>query len=75
MAVLELILNTCPRILSIGPTFKILGQATGTLDIGVDMKVDLSYTVNGAKLFFPPSDSHPSGGEFSPSNNRKSPLS
>ncbi|KAF8073317.1 hypothetical protein FPV67DRAFT_1409522 [Lyophyllum atratum] len=55
-----------PGVLSIGPTFKILGQATATLDVDVDMKVDLSYDVQGAKLFFPPSANHPSGGSFSP---------
>ncbi|KAF5370996.1 hypothetical protein D9615_010020 [Tricholomella constricta] len=55
-----------PGVLTIGPTFKILGQATATLDVDVDMEVDLSYTVNGAKLFFPPSPNNPSGGSFSP---------
>jgi hypothetical protein len=60
--------------LTVGPTFKILGQATATLDIDVDMKVDLSYNVNGAKLFFPPSQNNPSGGTFSPGNGRKLPL-
>ncbi|GLB45261.1 putative expressed protein [Lyophyllum shimeji] len=55
-----------PGVLEVGPTFKILGQDTATLDLDVDMKVDLSYNVNGAKLFFPPSSQDPSRGTFSP---------
>ncbi|RDB30165.1 hypothetical protein Hypma_012365 [Hypsizygus marmoreus] len=57
-----------PGILSVGPTFKILGQATATLDVNVNMNIDLSYTVNRAKLFFPPSPNSPSDGSFSPGN-------
>lgn len=59
--------------MTVGPSFKILGQATATLDIDVDTKVDLSYTVTGAKLFFPPSPDNPSGGSFSPGTARASP--
>lgn len=58
------------RILSIGPTFKIIGQAKADLDINVDMTVDLSYKVDGAKLFFPASKGHPSGGGFKPGETR-----
>lgn len=58
------------RILSIGPTFKIIGQAKANLDINVDMTVDLSYKVDGAKLFFPASKGHPSGGGFKPEDTR-----
>ncbi|RDB30203.1 hypothetical protein Hypma_010439 [Hypsizygus marmoreus] len=55
-----------PGILTIGPTFKVLGQATATLDINVDMTVDVSYNINQAKLFFPPSPNHPGSGIFNP---------
>ncbi|KAJ7246984.1 hypothetical protein C8J57DRAFT_1359761 [Mycena rebaudengoi] len=61
-----------PGILTIGPTFKIQAQATASLDVDVDMKVVLAYKVEGAKLFFPKSDSLTSGGNFGPND---SPLS
>ncbi|KAG6907149.1 hypothetical protein DXG01_010326 [Tephrocybe rancida] len=59
-----------PGALTLGPSFKILGQTTATLDVDVDMVVDLSYSVNDAKLFFPPSSKHASGGPFSPGKAR-----
>ncbi|KAF8186254.1 hypothetical protein BJ912DRAFT_972030 [Pholiota molesta] len=43
-----------PGILTIGPSFKVEGQATATLDVGVELTVGLSYTINGAQLVFPP---------------------
>ncbi|RDB30162.1 hypothetical protein Hypma_012361 [Hypsizygus marmoreus] len=55
-----------PGLLTLGPTFKVLGQATATLDIGVDVKVDVSYNINQAKLFFPPSPKYPGSGVFHP---------
>ncbi|KAJ7143851.1 hypothetical protein C8R44DRAFT_759017 [Mycena epipterygia] len=61
-----------PGILTIGPTFKIQAQATGTLDANVDAKVVLAYSIQDAKLFFPKSDSLTSGGTFNPAD---SPLS
>ncbi|KAG6857113.1 hypothetical protein H0H87_009238 [Tephrocybe sp. NHM501043] len=54
-----------PGVLTLGPSFKILGKTTATLDVDVDMVVDLSYSVDDAKLFFPPSANHKSGGPFS----------
>ncbi|KAF5371015.1 hypothetical protein D9615_010015 [Tricholomella constricta] len=57
-----------PGLLTIDPSFKILGQVSATLDVNLELKLDLSYTVNGAKLFFPPSPNHPSGGSFSSGN-------
>lgn len=72
MTLLELTLTPYLRILTVGPTFKILGQVTGDLDIGVDLKADLSYTVKDAKLFFPPSK--PSIGQFSQRPNRMSQI-
>jgi len=58
------------RLLSLGPTFKILVQATASLDVGLDMQVDLSYAVKNAKLFFPPTDGSSSGGSFVPGQER-----
>ncbi|KAF5376725.1 hypothetical protein D9615_007807 [Tricholomella constricta] len=55
-----------PGLLTVGPTFKILGQATADVDVGVDMKVDLSYTVSGAKIIFPPIPDTTSTGFFNP---------
>ncbi|ESK93406.1 hypothetical protein Moror_1817 [Moniliophthora roreri MCA 2997] len=55
-------------ILTLGPSFKIQGQAKATLDIDADLTVDLAYTVDNAKLFFPKSDTQQSGGDFTPTN-------
>ncbi|KAF8064456.1 hypothetical protein FPV67DRAFT_223610 [Lyophyllum atratum] len=55
-----------PGILTIGPTFKIIGQATANVDIGVDMRADLSYTISGAKILFPPIPDTASTGIFIP---------
>ena len=41
-------------IFTIGPSFKLNAQATGDLNIDLDMKVDIAYTVNNAQLTFPP---------------------
>ncbi|KAJ7763202.1 hypothetical protein DFH07DRAFT_813111 [Mycena maculata] len=57
-----------PGILSIGPTFKIQGQVTATLDIDLDLKVDLSYCIDDAKLFYPPSPYNNNSGTFTPDN-------
>ncbi|KAG5638044.1 hypothetical protein H0H81_002164 [Sphagnurus paluster] len=57
-----------PGILTVGPTFKIMGQATASMDVNVDMTVDLSYTVTDAKLFFPPGSNQQNGGTFSAGN-------
>lgn len=68
---LEICSKEFDRVLSVGPSFKIEGQAKATLDIDVDMTVDLSYSVQGAKLFFPASQNHASGGNFVPGQTRK----
>ncbi|KAJ7058970.1 hypothetical protein C8F01DRAFT_1147659 [Mycena amicta] len=57
-----------PGILTIGPSFKVQGQVTGTLDVGVDLSVDLSYCISGAKLFYPPSAFNTNSGKFTPNN-------
>lgn len=42
-------------------------QATGDLNIDLDMKVDIAYTVNNAQLTFPP-DQGASKGVFKPAD-------
>ncbi|KAG5641981.1 hypothetical protein DXG03_003834 [Asterophora parasitica] len=55
-----------PGILTIGPSFKVLGQATANLDVGVNLRADLSYTVSGAKILFPPHPDTSSKGIYTP---------
>ncbi|KAI0340900.1 hypothetical protein BDW22DRAFT_1333399 [Trametopsis cervina] len=56
-----------PGILSIGPSFVVNAQGTGTLDTELNMAVDLAYSVNGANLFFPPKKGS-SSGDFKPAD-------
>lgn len=56
-----------PGIFTIGPSFKLNAQATGDLNIDLDMKVDIAYTVNNAQLTFPP-DQGASKGVFKPAD-------
>ncbi|KAF9451431.1 hypothetical protein P691DRAFT_773101 [Macrolepiota fuliginosa MF-IS2] len=55
-----------PGILTLGPTFKINGQALATVDVDVNLNVDLAYTLTNAKLFFPKSSTLSSGVGVSP---------
>ncbi|KAK7049915.1 hypothetical protein VNI00_005345 [Paramarasmius palmivorus] len=55
-----------PGILTLGPSFKVQGQAKATLDIDADVTVNLAYSVDDAKLFFPKSQNQKSGGAFTP---------
>src|ERR1700722_1031386 len=57
-------------ILTIGPSFKVNAQTTATLDVDLNLKVGLSYNVNNAQLFFPPSSELQSGGDFAPGDTR-----
>ncbi|KAJ6531433.1 hypothetical protein DFH09DRAFT_140245 [Mycena vulgaris] len=57
-----------PGILTVGPSFKIQGEVTGKLDVGVDLTVDLSYCISNAKLFYPPSPYNTNSGKFTPNN-------
>ncbi|KAG5642839.1 hypothetical protein DXG03_002045 [Asterophora parasitica] len=57
-----------PGLLTVGPSFKIFGQATANVGVGVDLTVDLSYTVSGAKLVYPPAHGTNSTGIFIPGN-------
>lgn len=60
-----------PRIISIGPTFEIDGEAKATIDLDVDMTVDLAYNVSDLQLFFPPSAGHGSSANVVPQSTRK----
>ncbi|KAJ7474868.1 hypothetical protein FB451DRAFT_1558119 [Mycena latifolia] len=54
-----------PGILSLGPTFNIYGELIASLDADVSVSVDLAYTVDDAKVYFPP-ETQASGGGFTP---------
>ncbi len=49
-------------ILTVGPTFKLNANAKATLDVDIDMTVNLAYTIKNAQLFFPPSTSQQKSG-------------
>ncbi|KAJ7143848.1 hypothetical protein C8R44DRAFT_657477 [Mycena epipterygia] len=57
-----------PGVLTVGPSFKVQGQVTATLDVDVDLGVDLSYCISNAKLFYPPSAFNTNSGKFTPNN-------
>ncbi|KAJ6551968.1 hypothetical protein B0H19DRAFT_1159503 [Mycena capillaripes] len=57
-----------PGILTIGPSFKVAGEVSGKVDIDMDLTVDLSYCISGAKLFYPPSAYNTNSGKFTPNN-------
>ncbi|TDL21237.1 hypothetical protein BD410DRAFT_771726 [Rickenella mellea] len=57
-----------PGILSVGPEFKLNAQTKATLDVNVNMAVDLSYDVNKLQLFFPPLNGEVSNGAINPRN-------
>ncbi|KAJ6483572.1 hypothetical protein C8R47DRAFT_981428, partial [Mycena vitilis] len=57
-----------PGILTIGPSFKVQGEVSGNVDIDLDLTVDLSYCISGAKLFYPPSAYNSNSGKFTPNN-------
>ncbi|KAI0661168.1 hypothetical protein C8Q70DRAFT_1130587 [Cubamyces menziesii] len=41
-----------PRILSIGPTFRIDAQATASIDTNLAADINVAYAIQGAQLFF-----------------------
>ncbi|KAF7378133.1 hypothetical protein MSAN_00237700 [Mycena sanguinolenta] len=57
-----------PGILTIGPSFKVQGQVVADLDIDLDLTVDLSYCISGAKFFYPPDPYNTNSGQFTPNN-------
>ena len=65
-----------PNILSIGPTFSVIGGAKVALDTAIDLGVDIVYNLAGAELVFPPMDVDDDnknvtllGGVFAPGDN------
>ncbi|KAH8810481.1 hypothetical protein DL96DRAFT_1685532 [Flagelloscypha sp. PMI_526] len=43
-----------PGIITVGPAFKIDGQALATLDLNVDVNVGVSYKIDNVQAIFPP---------------------
>ncbi|KAJ7042155.1 hypothetical protein C8F04DRAFT_1176331 [Mycena alexandri] len=43
-----------PAILTIGPSFQVEAEVGGTVDVDLDLTVDLTYCISGAKLFSRP---------------------
>lgn len=43
-----------PGILTIGPSFKISADAKASLELDVDMKLDLAHNITNGHLVFPP---------------------
>ena len=58
-------------ILTIGPSFKLNARAIASLDLDIDLAVDIAYKVENTKVFFPPQRGKKSGGIAMPENSRK----
>ncbi|KAJ6540580.1 hypothetical protein B0H19DRAFT_1212999 [Mycena capillaripes] len=43
-----------PGILTVGPSFQVNAELTGSFDVNLDMKVGIVFNVNNAQLAFPP---------------------
>ncbi|KAI0271275.1 hypothetical protein BC834DRAFT_966790 [Gloeopeniophorella convolvens] len=54
-----------PGIISLGPVFRVLASVDADLEVNADATVDLSYTIAGAKVIFPPKEGS-SEGTFTP---------
>lgn len=63
-----------PRILTVGPTFKMNALAVAGVDIEMDMVLNLNYEVDNLQLFFPPLSGLKSTGSLLPANSRECPL-
>lgn len=59
-----------PGIFSLGPTFKVNGEIKGSLNVDVDVTVNLAYTVTKSELVFPPNSNQNTGGDFKPADSR-----
>jgi hypothetical protein len=46
------------RILTIGPSFKIVASAVASLDAPVDMKICINYNINQTSFTFPEQSEH-----------------
>ena len=54
-------------ILTLGPVFKVTAQASASLNVDADVALDVSYSIENAQLFYPPSGAPASGGNAWPS--------
>ncbi|KAF7329581.1 hypothetical protein MKEN_00221000 [Mycena kentingensis (nom. inval.)] len=55
-----------PGILTIGPSFDVNAQFTGSFEVDLDMNVGIVFSVNNAQIAFPPgTGANPSGNAFS----------
>ncbi|KAF7323863.1 USP domain-containing protein [Mycena kentingensis (nom. inval.)] len=54
-----------PGIFQLGPTFSIYGKIDAALEAEVDVSVDLAYTANSARIYFP-AEAAPCAGEINP---------
>ncbi|KAF7312700.1 hypothetical protein MIND_00284700 [Mycena indigotica] len=43
-----------PKILEIGPTFKVNAEVSGTMDVTMDMNVGVALDLNNTRIVFPP---------------------
>jgi hypothetical protein len=57
-----------PGIFTLGPSFKVNAQANATLDLDIDMAVNLAYKITDGQLIFPPNAKLPGGGNFAPAD-------
>ncbi|KAI5116444.1 hypothetical protein M0805_008631 [Coniferiporia weirii] len=55
-----------PDIVNIGPLFALNAEATASLDIDMELSVNLAYSVDNLSLFFPPSFSQSSSASATP---------
>lgn len=58
-------LTSILSVLDIGPAFEVSASGNANLDTQANFGVNLAYTIDGAKLTFPPSAGS-SGGAFAP---------
>jgi hypothetical protein len=56
------------RILSLGPSFELIGQLKAALDLDLNVTVGLNYNITDATLAFPPGNTRKSGGDFKPAD-------
>lgn len=57
-----------PDILDVGPSISVNGRAVATVDLDMDLTVNMSYSVSNLELFFPPSEDHTSSADVSPND-------
>ncbi|KAG6862118.1 hypothetical protein C0995_005930 [Termitomyces sp. Mi166 len=55
-------------ILTLGPTFKIVGELSADFDTDVDLQAELSYSITNARIMYPRSSNTASSGTYAPSS-------